>query len=85
MDEYRRSRRETLQEAVESADHSSRLKEQKYAEDTDNISRAYDLAKADEEMRRQRIEMASSLLKLLMVQDKIMYFDYIYGLRQIYS
>ena len=40
------------------------LKEQKYAEDTDNISRAYDLAKADEEMRRQRIEMASSLLKI---------------------
>ena len=64
MDEYRRSRRETLQEAVDSADHSTRLKEQKYAEDTDNISRAYDLAKADEETRRQRIEMASSLLKI---------------------
>ena len=64
MDEYSRSRKETLQEAVETADHSARLKEQKYAEDTDNMSRAYDLAKADEEFRRQRIEIASSLLKI---------------------
>ena len=64
IDEYRRSRRETWQEAVSTADHESRLKEQKNAEDEDNVSRAYDLAKADEETRKQRIELASSLLKI---------------------
>lgn len=64
IDEYRRSRREAWERDVSTADHESRLKEQKNAEDVDNVSRAYDLAKADEETRKQRIELASSLLKI---------------------
>ena len=64
MDDYRRARASNLMKARTEADHGARMKEKIYNEDSDNISRAYDLAKADEESRRQRIALASNLLKI---------------------
>ena len=64
MDDYRRARASNLMKARTEADHDARMKEKIYNEDSDNISRAYDLAKADEESRRQRVALASNLLKI---------------------
>tara|TARA_B100000902_G_C27321085_1_gene924515 strand:+ start:85 stop:960 length:876 start_codon:yes stop_codon:yes gene_type:complete len=64
IDEYQRARQTTLLNARSTANHEQRLAEKQRDEASDDISRAYELAKADEEQRNRRLMLASSLLKI---------------------